>query len=82
VSKADSRGSASLPDLSKERLVKEYRRQNGLCYTCGDKFESGHQARCPKRVQMQLSAFTTEELGMTLSEQTLTQIELEEKEEE
>ena len=82
VPKADSRSSVSLPELSKERLVKEYRKQNGLCYTCGDKFEPGHQARCPKRVQMQLSALTDEELGMTLSEQTLTQIELEEKGEE
>jgi hypothetical protein len=35
VSKANSRGSTSLPDLSKERLVKEHRKQNGLCYTCG-----------------------------------------------
>jgi hypothetical protein len=49
VSKSDTRGSASLPEPSKERLVKEYRRQNGLCYTCGDKFEPGHQAHCPKK---------------------------------
>jgi hypothetical protein len=35
---------------SKERHVKEYRRMNGLCYTCGEKFEPDHQAKCPKRV--------------------------------
>jgi hypothetical protein len=82
VPKLDIRGSVSLPNLSKERLVKEYRRQNCLCYTCGDKFEPSHQSRCPKKVQMQLNALTIEKLGMTLSEQTLTQIELEEKGEE
>jgi hypothetical protein len=44
-----------MPDMSKQRLVKEYRRQNGLCFTCGEKFKPGHQARCSK-VQQQLHA--------------------------
>jgi hypothetical protein len=26
-------------DLSKERAVKEYRRQHDLCYTCSEKFD-------------------------------------------
>lgn len=67
---------------SKERQVKEYRRINGLCYTCGEKFEPGHQAKCPKRVIPQLNVLTTEDLEMVLSEEQLGQIEKEEVQEE
>ena len=67
-------------DLSKERAVKEYRRQHGLCYTCGEKFEVGHQSKCPKRLQMQLNALTTEELGMALTDEVLSQLKQDESE--
>jgi hypothetical protein len=67
---------------SKERQVKEYMRINGLCYTCGEKFEPGHQAKCPKRVIPQLNVLTTKDLEMVLSEEQLGQIEKEEVQEE
>jgi hypothetical protein len=67
-------------DLSKERAVKEYRRQHGLCYTCGEKFEAGHQSKCPKRLQMQLNALTIEELGMALTDEVLSQLKQDESE--
>lgn len=80
--KTDHKGTSVVPEMSKERLVKEFRRQNGLCYTCGEKFEPGHQTRCPKKVQMQLNALSKEDLEMTLIEEVLTHIEQEEKQEE
>jgi hypothetical protein len=40
-----SRSGILNPELSKERQVREYRRANGLCFICGDKFEPGHQAK-------------------------------------
>jgi hypothetical protein len=36
--------------LSKERQLRDYRRAHGLCFTCGDKFDAGHAAKCGKRV--------------------------------
>lgn len=81
-SRTEVRGGTGMAELSKERLVKEYRRQNGLCFSCGDKFELGHQLKCSKRVQLQLNSLTKEELGMTLTEEQLDQIEQEEQEEE
>jgi hypothetical protein len=71
---------SSRVDLSKERAVKEYQRQHGLCYTCGEKFEAGHQSKCPKRLQMQLNALTTEELGMALTDEVLSQLKQDESE--
>ena len=59
---------------SKERQVKEYRRVNGLCYTCGEKFEPGHQAKCPKRVPQQLNVTTEEDLEMVLSKEMLERV--------
>jgi hypothetical protein len=63
-------------------LIKQYKRQNGLCVTCGEKFEPGHHTKCPKKIQMQLNALSTEDLGMTLTDEMLTQIEKEKDEEE
>lgn len=80
--KLEARGVSNMPDMSKERLVKEYKRQNGLCFTCGEKYEPDHQAWCSKKVQTQLNALTTEELGMALTEEMLTQISQEEQEDE
>ena len=36
-------------ELWKARQLKEYRRANGLCYSCGDKFLPGHI--CPAAAQ-------------------------------
>lgn len=78
VSKSEVKPLSTGVDLSKERVVKEYRRQQGLCFTCGDKFEPDHQNKCPKRLQMQLNALTAEELGMTLTDEVLSQLEQDE----
>ena len=46
--RAESRlNSAASCDLWKARQLKEYRRLNGLCFSCGDKFVPGHV--CTKR---------------------------------
>jgi hypothetical protein len=48
--KTDNNGGFILGDLTKERQLMEFRRANGLCFTCREKFEPGHQGKCPKRV--------------------------------
>lgn len=37
--RGDSKTGALYLELSKERQLRDYRRVNGLCFICGDKFE-------------------------------------------
>jgi uncharacterized OB-fold protein len=67
---------------SKERQLKEYRRVNGLCFTCGETFEPGHQARCQRGNTIQLNVLAPEVMGKILTLEVLEQIEQEEKQEE
>jgi hypothetical protein len=39
----DGKSSFSPTDLWKARQIKEYRRANGLCYKCGEKFLPDHK---------------------------------------
>jgi ribosomal protein L32 len=39
-------------DLSKARQLKEYRRANGLCFSCGEKFIPGHVCTKPSIAQV------------------------------
>jgi hypothetical protein len=80
--KTEVKGVVEQGHWSKERQVKEYRRVNGLCYTCGEKFEPGHQAKCPKRVPQQLNVISKEDLEMVLSKEMLERVEQEEGQEE
>ena len=38
-------------NLQRIRQLRDYRKANNLCFSCGEKFEPGHQAVCPKRQQ-------------------------------
>jgi hypothetical protein len=67
---------------SKERQLKEYRRVNGPCFTCGEKFEPGHQARCQRGNAVQLHVLVPEDMEKVLTPEVLEQIEQEEKQEE
>jgi hypothetical protein len=69
-------------DLSKERQLREYRKVNGLCYACGEKFEPGHLAKCAKRVQIQLNNLVAEDVNMVLTDNVLQQLETEDKQQE
>jgi hypothetical protein len=41
--KGDNKASFSINDLWKARQLKEFRRANGLCYRCGEKYTPGHK---------------------------------------
>jgi hypothetical protein len=56
---------------SKERQLKEYRRANGLCFTCGEKFEPGHQARCQRGNTVQLHVLAPEDMEKVLTPEVL-----------
>ena len=49
--KTENKSSLATGDLWKAKQLKEYRRANGLCYKCGEKFAPGHmcdQAPAPR----------------------------------
>jgi hypothetical protein len=69
--------SATTGDLSKERQVCEYRRVNGLCYACGEKFEPGHLAKCAKRTQIRLNSLVTDDGEMILTDDILQKLDRE-----
>jgi hypothetical protein len=56
---------------SKERQFKEYRRANGICFTCGEKYEPGHQAKCQKGNIFQLHILTPEDMNTVLTPKVL-----------
>jgi len=64
----------------KARQLKEYRRANGLCYSCGEKYTPGHA--CANRQVAQAKAIGTEEDGVILSDAILDVVANEETMEE
>uniref|UniRef100_A0ACD5U6C2 Uncharacterized protein n=1 Tax=Avena sativa TaxID=4498 RepID=A0ACD5U6C2_AVESA len=58
----------------KDRQLRDYRRANGLCFKCGEKYDPTHL--CAKKTVAELHAMTTEEAVEHLSEEVLNMIEL------
>lgn len=54
--KADTRSGLAAGELWKAKQLKEYRRANGLCYKCGEKFVPGHICNQPMAGGAQLKA--------------------------
>ena len=78
TTKSDTRSSASSTSpLWKERQLRDFRKANGLCMYCGDKYDKAHAAPCAKRPQQQLNALAINDLDQTLSEEVLTQLAVE-----
>jgi hypothetical protein len=69
--KPDAKNGAGGLDFSKERQLRDYRRLHGLCFTCGEKYEVGHAAKCTKRNQAQLQVLTAEDMSLELSDEVL-----------
>jgi hypothetical protein len=80
--KTDNKRGFILGDLTKKRQLKEFRRTNGLCFTCGEKV----WARSPREVSQeggavpQLHALTVEDMDMVLTDPMLEHLESEDKE--
>ena len=64
----------------KARQLKDYRRQNGLCYSCGEKFSPGHV--CTSKQNAQAKAIEAAEQQVQLSDPVLNAIAVEEVAEE
>jgi hypothetical protein len=73
--KGDPRARVVSHDLAKERQLRYFRRLNGLCFGCGEKYEPGHQAKCSKRGGAQLHHLTIKDMGLVLSDEVLQQLD-------
>lgn len=64
-------------NMQRIRQLMDYRKANNLCYSCGDKYEPGHQVVCPKRQQHQVNAIVIIDLDQDkeeLTEEMLNQL--------
>lgn len=66
------------PDLLwRDRQLRDYKKANGLCYSCGEKFEPGHNEVCSKRNKPHDNAIMVNELDRELSDDVLNQLAIE-----
>ncbi|WVZ53938.1 hypothetical protein U9M48_004823 [Paspalum notatum var. saurae] len=65
------------PALAKERQLRDFRRSNGLCYYCGDKYDSTHLDKCAQRPKQHLNALVVNELDTPLTDEVLNQLAVE-----
>ncbi|XP_066392625.1 protein argonaute PNH1-like [Miscanthus floridulus] len=63
--------------LWRDRQLRDYRKVNGLCYTCGEKFEPGHIEVCSKRTKPHNNALVVNDLDRELSDDVLNQLAIE-----
>lgn len=74
----ESKQAPATSSLWRERQLCDYRKANGLCLFCGDKFYATHPEHCPKRVKPQLNAIVINSLDQpTLMEEILNQLAVE-----
>jgi hypothetical protein len=64
-------------ELSKERQLHDYRWTHGLCFTCGDKFDVVHAAKCGKRDPVVLCVLIVDDMALELSDEVLQQLDQE-----
>nr|XP_045084693.1 uncharacterized protein LOC123494100 [Aegilops tauschii subsp. strangulata] len=75
-----SRPQFAAGDLWRAKQLKEFRRANGQCYSCGDKYNQGHV--CANKPPLQLKALEAQEIDGKLSDEALNAISAEEAVEE
>jgi hypothetical protein len=63
--------------LWRERQLRDYRKANGLCYFCGDKYDPTHGEICQKKPKAQVNALAINDLDHPLTEEVLNQLAVE-----
>lgn len=65
------------PALAKDRQLRDYRRGNGLCYFCGEKYDNTHLEKCAKCPVHLSHALVVNDLDTDLTSEVLTQLAIE-----
>lgn len=77
VHKGDTKPIQAAGTLWRDRQLRDYRKANGLCYNCGEKFEPGHNDICSKKMKAHANAMVVNDLDRELSDDVLNQLAIE-----
>ena len=72
--KTDARPQQHSSNLWQDRQLRDYRRNNGLCFYCGDKFVPGHIEVCSKRQKPKINALAVNDLDRELTDEVLNDL--------
>ena len=75
--RAETRQATPSSSLWKERQERDFRKANGLCFYCGDKFDASHIEKCTKRPKPQVNALVLNNLDTNLTDEVLDQLAVE-----
>jgi hypothetical protein len=70
----DTKPPTQSSSLWKDRQLRDYRKANNLCFSCGEKFVPGHLEVCPKCNKPQAHAIVINDLDRELSDEVLNQL--------
>jgi hypothetical protein len=77
--RGDTKPPTPAPSLWRDRQLRDYRKANNLCYSCGEKFVPGHMAVCPKQNKPQTNAIVANDLDRELSDEVLDELAVEDQ---
>jgi hypothetical protein len=63
--------------MTKERQLRDFCRANSLCYFCREPYDATHAAKCSKRPKAQANALVLNNLDITLTDEVLQQLDIE-----
>ena len=75
--KPEYKSTPATPQLSKERQLRDYSRANNLCFYYREPYDPSHAAKCTKRPKTQVNALVLNDLDVTLNDEVLKQLEIE-----
>lgn len=77
TTKSDAKSVPNSSNLWRERQLRDYRKANNLCYSCGEKYDLGHKAKCPNHklpATAQVNALVLNDLDTIFEEDVLNQL--------
>ena len=76
--KQDARPNPTYGTIWRDKQLRDYRKANNLCFSCGEKFEPGHAEVCTRRNKPQINALVANDLDKEISEDLLNDMAIEE----
>ncbi|XP_072147882.1 uncharacterized protein [Setaria viridis] len=77
TSKLDQKPLTPISPFSKERQKRDFCKANNLCFYCSEPFDQNHLTTCSKRPKQHLNALVVNDLDVTLTDEVLQQLEME-----
>jgi hypothetical protein len=78
AAKPEAKPATPYANLWRDKQLRDYRKANNLCYSCGEKYETGHAEVCSKRGNKQLNALVVNDLDRPLSDDLLNEFAVDE----